>query len=151
MSNNDATYIGLLSLRDKLDLRQSELQTELKEVTRRLDSVSTTLSLLDAEPPRAESEAEAQDDLLPIRSGNSIDLTALRGMTQIQAVKRIAEHNGGLLHTAEAKVILLQAGLIKTPKNANNILFSVIQRSGQFVRVQPGTYRLASNKPDRPQ
>jgi hypothetical protein len=72
-------------------------------------------------------------------------------MKQVEALTKIAEHGGGQFHTTAAKKLLLQAGLIKNPKNANNILFSVIQRSGKFERVEPGLYRLIGNKPERPE
>jgi predicted transcriptional regulator of viral defense system len=72
-------------------------------------------------------------------------------MKQVPALKMIAEHGGGQLTTVTAKKLLLQAGLIRTPKNANNILFSVIQRSGLFERVEPGVYRLIAAKPTRPE
>ena len=71
-------------------------------------------------------------------------------MKQVEALTKIAEHEGGQIRTSMAKHVLVQAGLIKNPKNANNILFAVIQRSGIFERVEPGVYRLISNKPTRP-
>lgn len=147
MSNNDSTYIELISLRDRLDARQTELQGELEDVTRKLESVSTTLALLDGSDamPLAHRVAVSR------ATTASIDIASLRGLKQVEALTKIAKHNGGKIQTAVAKRLLLQAGLIKNPKNANNILFSVIQRSGKFERVEPGVYRLIGDIPERPE
>ena len=149
MKTNDATYMELLALRDRLDNRQTELHAELEDVTRKLESVSTTLALLDGSSmPVAHRVALAR----PTHSTtDSIDLASLRGMKQVEALTKIAEHSGGQIRTAFAKKVFLEAGLIKNPKNANNILFSVIQRSGKFERVEPGVYRLIGEKPVRPE
>lgn len=146
MSNNDSTYMELIALRDRLDARQTELQGELEDVTRKLESVSTTLALLDGSTtmPLAHGVAVAR----PVTA--SIDVTSLRGLKQVEALVKIAQHNGGQIRTADAKRLFLQSGLIKNPKNANNILFSVIQRSGKFERIEPGLYRLVGDKPERP-
>ncbi|HEX4577772.1 MAG TPA: hypothetical protein VH117_10510 [Edaphobacter sp.] len=85
-----------------------------------------------------------------VAPSGSVDVASLRGMTQIKALEKIARHNGGRLLTSDAKRYLVQAGLIKNPKNANNIIFSVIQRSNQFERLEPGVYRLTADKPIRP-
>ncbi len=147
MSNNDSTYMELIALRDRLDARQTELQGELEDVTRKLESVSTTLALLDGSTtmPVAHRIAVAR----PVAA--SIDIASLRGLKQVEALTKIAQHGGGRLRTVDAKKLMLQAGLIKNPKNANNILFSVIQRSGKFERVEPGVYRLIGDKPERPE
>ena len=136
-------------MRDQLDKRQSELQAELADVSRKLESVSTTLALLDGVPmPIAHRVSIA--DTVAVPTVSSIDVSSLRGMRQVDALVKIAQHNGGQFQTTVAKKLLLQAGLIKNPKNANNILFSVIQRSGKFERVEPGVYRLVAHKPERP-
>lgn len=150
MRTNDETYIAMIAMRDSLDARQTELQSELEEVTRKLESVSTTLALLDGAPmPGGHRVAMRQ---LTSSGSESIDISSLRGLKQVEALKLIARHFGGQFETTIAKRIMLQAGLIKTSKNANNILFSVIQRSDKFERVQPGVYRLKEeDKPTRPE
>jgi len=148
MRTNDATYTELIALRDRLDAKHSELHAELQDVSRKLESVSTTLALLDG-------SSMPISHRLAVASGNSaappIDVASLRGMKQLEALTRIAQHNGGQLRTTTAKKLLVQAGLISNPKNANNILFAVIQRSGKFERVEPGVYRLVGDKPERPE
>jgi hypothetical protein len=154
MSTNDATYTGLIALRDKLDQKHAELKRELDIVTRQLESVSTTLELLDeanSEQPNLSAELEGGSKVLDFERDRTIgiDVAGLHGLTQIDALKKIAQHSGGTLYLTVAKQILLKAGLISNPKNANNIVFSVVQRSGAFERLDRGLYRLI-NKPIRP-
>jgi hypothetical protein len=148
MRTNDATYTELLALRDRLDKRQAEIQREMDEVNRNLDSVSRTLELLDIAD--VNRDTQSSHPTAPYRvPTHSVDVASLRGMKQVEALRMIAEHGGGIVETSAAKRLFVQAGLIKTPKNANNILFSVIQRSGIFERVDKGVYRLI-NRPVRP-
>ena len=148
MRTNDGTYTELISLRDRLDRQHEQLQRQVDDVRKKLESVSMTLAMLDDGDPT--SAVSASIGARPSANG-VIDVSSLRGMTQIEALKKLAEHSGGEFRTIDAKRIFLQAGIIKSPKNANNILFSVIQRSGLFDRTAPGVYRVASPKPIRPE
>jgi len=150
MRNNDPTYMELVALRDSLDARQTELQSELEDVTRKLESVGTTLALLDGEEmPLAHRIGLTRT---PTRQpASAIDVASLRGLRQLEALTKIAEHYGGQFQNAVAKKLLIQAGLISNPKNAGNILYAVIQRSGKFERVEPGVYRLVGHKPEKPE
>jgi hypothetical protein len=147
MRMNDQTYMSLVRLRDRLDSEQAKLHKQLEDVRVKLDSVSMTLSLLDGDEISDDAATE-----VAYQSGDAqIDTASLGGMTQLAALKKIAEHNGGILHTSTAKRLFNQAHLIKNPKNANNIIFSVIHRSEIFERVGPGVYRLVGEKPTRPE
>jgi hypothetical protein len=144
---NDSTYMNLIRLRDRLDAEQNRLHKQLEDVRVKLDSVSMTLSLLDGD----EISQNAAGETLYREGETKIDAISLQGMSQLAALKKIAEHNGGMLQTSLAKRLLNQAQLIKNPKNANNIIFSVIHRSEAFERVEPGVYRLIGDKPVRPE
>jgi hypothetical protein len=150
MKTNDQTYLDLIAWRDKLDSRQTELQAELEDVSRKLESVSTALALLDGTPPPL-SHRVALAQANPAHTPVSVDVDSLRGLRQVDALTKIAQQGGGQFETTVAKKLLLQAGLISNPKNANNILFSVIQRSGKFEKVDRGVYRLIGEKPERPE
>jgi hypothetical protein len=139
MTDKPLTYADLEKLRDGLDQRHSELIAEIEDVNRKLESVTTTIALL------REQEMPLSHRVARLR--RSIEAHGLRGLTQVQALTKIAENNGGILQSAHAKTLLLQAGLIRNPKNAANILFSVIQRSEKFERVSPGVYRLIGYNP----
>jgi hypothetical protein len=153
MRTNDATYNELLSLRDQLDMRKGTLQEELDAVNRKLQAVSTTLELLDSNVSH-ENEAIHEDiddnGMSEMPRGRGMDISSLHGLTQLAALKKIAEHSDGVLTTTKAKQIMLLAGLIKNNKNANTVIYNVIQRSDQFRRMGPGVYHLAGSKPDRP-
>jgi hypothetical protein len=157
MPTTDQTYIGLLNLRSRLEAKQQDLSTQLQMVTKQLDSVSVTLDLIGnalADPlEAAEKDQVSLTEVVPtlsIHNSTVLDISSLQGMTQLQALKKIALHFGGQFYTTAAKSLMLQGGLIKTAKNANNIIFNVIQRSGAFDRVSPGVYRLKT-KPTRPE
>jgi hypothetical protein len=149
MRTNDGTYTELMSLRDRLDRQHEQLQRQVDDVRKKLESVSMTLAMLDDGDSSSETSSSA--NVVRASSSGVSDFSSLRGMTQIEALKKLAEHGGGEFRTIDAKRIFLQVGLIKSPKNANNILFSVIQRSGLFERTAPGAYRLRTPKPIRPE
>ncbi len=70
-------------------------------------------------------------------------LREFKGMTQVQGLIKIAKDNGNnRFRLQDAKKILLEAGLVKSKKNASVILYTAIQRSEKFKRVAPGEYEL---------
>ena len=110
------------------------LQQEYQQAKDQYQSVTTTIRLLGF---------KTGIDLTPFQE--SAIITGFRGLTQAQALEKIARGNGGRFKMKDAKRILLDAGLIKTAKNANNILYNVIQREeGKFKRVAPGEYELVA-------
>jgi hypothetical protein len=60
----------------------------------------------------------------------------------LEALTKIAKANNNRLKLITAKDLLLRAGVTKSRKNANNIIFNVIKRSELFKRVAPGEYEL---------
>jgi hypothetical protein len=146
MTTNDQTYTNLMALRDRLEVEQTRLQREFEAVAKKLEHVSATLALLDAE-----DETPVGRVIHGVPTAGVIDIQSLQNLTQLQALRKIALQGDGTFATTTAKQLLLKSGLIKNPKNANNILFSVINRSGLFERVTPGVYRLKSDKPTRPE
>jgi hypothetical protein len=69
----------------------------------------------------------------------------LQGLTQLQALVKIAKANNNRFKLSIAKDLLLRAGVTKSPKNANNIIFNVIKRSERFKWVAHGEYELLSD------
>lgn len=41
---------------------------------------------------------------------------------------------------------MVAAGFFKTPKNANSILYTIMDRSGKFEKIEPGVYKLISSE-----
>jgi hypothetical protein len=65
------------------------------------------------------------------------------GLTQVEGLIKLAKDSGkNRFRMKDAKRILVGAGLVKSRKNANTILFTAIQRSEKFKRVAPGEYEL---------
>lgn len=65
-------------------------------------------------------------------------------MTQIDALMAIANASNGSFKVQNAKRLMLEAGLIANPKNADSIIYTLIARSGEFEKVKPGEYKLVS-------
>lgn len=68
----------------------------------------------------------------------------LQGKTQLQALIHIASKTNGRLKVVDAKRVMLEAGLIRNPKNALSMLYTIISRSGKFEKTSPGKYRLVT-------
>jgi len=146
MTHNDATYSDLIALRSALEVKHSELQSQLESAAQDLKSVSRTLALLDESHFKPDPSSElASPTVAPI------DTLSVEGLSQIDALVKIAQHGGGRLNLSEARRIIVQAGLTSSKKNISNILFNVVNRSGRFKRIEPGIYELIEeNKPQRP-
>jgi len=134
MENNKQAFQELEELKQRLQAKMESLQQELQDTKLKYQSVLTTLELLGYKTG------------LNLSSESTIaDISGFKGLTQFQALQRIARNNNGRFRLKDAKRILLGAGLIKTAKNANNIIYNVIQREeGKFKRVAPGEYELVA-------
>ncbi|MFZ2148466.1 MAG: hypothetical protein WAV28_14725, partial [Sedimentisphaerales bacterium] len=78
----------------------------------------------------------------------SVEPNDLQGKTQVQALITIARAGNGQFKVNDAKRLMLQAGLIRNPKNAASILYTLINRNDQlFEKVKPGVYRLRHTRP----
>lgn len=67
----------------------------------------------------------------------------LRGLTQPEALIRIAEGNDGVLRVVDAKRIFLEAKLAKGQiRNVNGHIHHILTRSDRFERIEPGVFRL---------
>lgn len=128
-NNQDAVVLG--ELRARLQEKVKQLKIELDEAERKLSSVSVTMDLLGYKNGGSLSD-----------SGARIEPASLKGLTQEQALVRIAKANDGAFHVKTARRLLLAAGLISNPKNASNIIYNVIARSGKFIRKTAGEYEL---------
>jgi hypothetical protein len=135
MVNKAETHSELVSMKHKLEADKKQVEKYLIDLEKKLEAVNTTIGLL-----------RGYNTLTPptqVTTGET-SIPDLKGMTQLQALTAIAKANENRFRLLDAKNALLAAGLIKTAKNANNIIFSVIQRSGKFERLSPGVYGLVS-------
>jgi hypothetical protein len=123
-------YQELDELRLALERRVNSLRSELRKSEAELQSVATTIDLLNRGKVGTEEQADSY-------------LRSFRGLTHIDALVKLARDNGNnRFKVMDAKRVLVAAGLIKSKKNASNILFNDIQRSERFKRVGPGEYEL---------
>ncbi len=130
MTKDNQAYEKLFELKQKLQAKMETLKKELDTATHEYISVVTTLELLGHK-----SEVLTAADMV-------IPPSLLQGLTQVQALERIAKSNNRRLKLKMAKRLLVAAGLIKNPKNASNIIYTAIQRSEMFRKVGRGEYEL---------
>ncbi len=118
-----------------------EVQAQAEEITARATDIQRNIRAL-----------EKAAKLFRVKHSitEPIDLKELKGMTQTNALVAIARKGNGVLRANEAKRILLQAGMILTPKNAAAIIYTLIKRSDRFERVKPGVYKLIGHRSTRP-
>ena len=84
------------------------------------------------------------ENLIP----GAVEPEDLQGRTQLQALIIIAKIGNGQFKANEAKKLMLRAGLISNPKNASNIVYSLIKKSEAFQRISKGVYRLKEYTPN---
>lgn len=138
MENKDASLDRIVALKSKLETRLETLSQKLAETQKQLTQVQSTLDLLQSEQkntPKGKRKANL-----------GVSPAELKGMTQPQALAYIAEKNNGRLEVAPARLLLVDAGIMKGGKNASNVLFSVIDRSDRFERIKRGEYKLRPEK-----
>jgi hypothetical protein len=138
MDNNKPSHSDLMELKQTLQEKLDALYKQVERTKRDYESVVNTLQLLGY-------KQIVGPTLSTIGVFQAVGDTGYKGLTQAQALEKIARENGGRFRMKDAKRILVAAGLIKTAKNANNILHNVVQREeGKFRRVAPGEYELVA-------
>ncbi len=97
----------------------------------------------EAENPSTLANIAALDKTEAIfRQDHNWNRAVLKGLTQIEALVEHARVNNGLLRLPYARRDMIDAGLIRTPKNAPGIISILISRSDRFERLKRGVYRL---------
>jgi hypothetical protein len=131
ISKKPSKYQELELIKADLAEQARKLRLQLIDVEEALNAVGLAINVWKTKGPVA-----AKIELNPY-------LREFKGLTQVQALVKIAKDNGNnRFKMKEAKRLLLEAGLVKSKKNANTILFTAIQRSEKFKRVAPGEYEL---------
>jgi hypothetical protein len=125
------TIQHLTELKRQLFERRERLMRPINELDKQIAGVISTIGLLlDSSRPI--------DEVSP----RTVLLRKLKGMTQPMALVEIAKYNDGALNAQEAKALMIHAGVMRETKNSSSIVHSVIARTGSFVRVGRGKYRL---------
>ena len=133
MANNGSVLLDELT-RLIVDLRRkrAEVESQIIELEEQIEAVETTINLY--RKAGKIHEPEVYKSIVP----------ELQGRTHIDALKHIASRGGGNFRVTDAKRLMSEAGLIRNPKNALSMLYTIIGRSGEFEKIAPGEYRLTS-------
>ena len=162
---NPSTIRELRALLDALDAQRREVQARLTSIDENRAHVQATLDLLgesslslpdEPEPAPGQSEpgqaplAIEYEGSAPARYPMSTWEQKLRGLTQADAVRAIAEEYGGTVPVSEVKRILIGTG--KSKGKVSNIgshvyhFVNEVNKGGAFERIRGGIVRL--RKPD---
>ena len=77
----------------------------------------------------------------------SLPASALRDMTQIEALRAIASYSNGILVITEAKRLLIASGLAKG-KHVSQAIYAQMNRHADIFEWEaPGRYRLVTSAP----
>jgi hypothetical protein len=141
------TFPELEALKGRLEQQAQELHTQLDKVMGQLESVATTLELLKGQQPQQQTlpvwaPSPKPQDAAPHSAIRAISASDLSGLTQLEAIIKIAKANNNRVRLITARDLLLAAGTTTSEKNAMNIVFNVIKRSDRFIRVAAGIYEL---------
>jgi hypothetical protein len=138
--DTESRYGDLLKLRQRLQDKCDVFAKKLSEAQSQLRSVTTTLELLGYGAKPLVETLENRFIFPPPQ---------LKGLTQPQALERIAKANNGRFKIVEVIPVLVEAGILKKSKNSYSIIFGTIQRTEKYERVGPGEYGLKSEGQQR--
>jgi len=131
-SRKQSKFRELEQIEQELSRQRDNLRAQLKYIEERLSAVALAIQVWKGVGPTTATKGEP-----------SPYLRSFRGLTQVQALVKLAKDAGNnRFKLKEAKKFLVEAGLVKSKKNAGTILFTAIQRSGKFKRAAPGEYEL---------
>ncbi len=162
----ESTMRDLSAILGHLRAQEVSLRAELATLTDRISAIEAALHVVhdlsrtdtDTEPTALSTTPTTLPDTM-IAHGKGVGLTALSeswakklyGLKQIEALRVIAQENGGTIRTADAKRIFLEAGLAKgTPKHVAPHIYHMLQAAEDFERVAPGTFQRTTTITNRP-
>ncbi len=136
-----------------LDKFINELKGERKKILNRLNEINKEISAAETikYARRSKNIIETTESVIPEYQELINTLNKKRKkrkkhrITQVGAIEEIANTIGGSdrkFKVAEVKNIMVASGFFKNPKNAYSILYTIIERSGKFEKVEPGVYKV---------
>lgn len=129
----------LLNLAAKLRAKRPQIEKRLAELDAKLRAIETTLQLY------------ADEKKLGSIQRQQISTDDLGAMTQLGALKAIAEANGGLVNASEAKRLFIAARLSTSkPKNLGPHIYNILKNSPDFEWESPGTFKLTNGSHRQP-
>ncbi len=123
--------------------KYEELEHIKKELAQEAEQLRSKLKLIEGRAAAVALAIEVWKDSKGTKIAIDPYLREFKGLTQVEALVKIAKDNGNnRFRLQDAKRTLVDAGLVKSKKNASVILYTAIQRSEKFKRVAPGEYEL---------
>jgi hypothetical protein len=132
MKSTNPVVSELLNLAAKLRAKRPQLEKRLAELDAKIKSIETTLELY------------ADEKKIGFQRQH-VSANDIRGLTQIEALKKIAGANGGLVNASDAKRLFIAAHLSTgKPKNLGPHIYAILKSSPSFKWESPGTFRLVN-------
>ncbi len=131
------------------------LKDERKKTLARLNEINREIKVMETASKISKKVGNVDIDETPEISPHQNLINSLKyqrrrnKITQLGAVGILAERIGNgnkVFKLNEAKKIMVSAGFFKTPRNASNILYTIIDRSKKFEKIEPGIYRLLGDE-----
>lgn len=142
--NSKVTRSELSNLIGKLQAERSEMFQKINEIDRKLKAIETTMNLLGHNGRDIEQSNKYDNLILRLRNDKNHG-----NLSQIKALEIIALDIGkssGTFKVKDIKRIMINAGMFKNPIYANSIIYTLMDRSGKFKKVEPGVYRIIDTK-----
>lgn len=134
MANSDATLNELSNLIAQRQSKRDEIQQQLAEIDKELEAIRVTMRLCGHD--EAQPKPDLHDTLV-----SKLRKAKEKGKSQMEALRIIATGYNGSFRVVHAQRLMIEAGFIKTPKNAPSIIYTLLARSAKFEKVRPGEYR----------
>ena len=159
------TMRDLSALLGHLRAQEASLKAQLATLADKISALETTLQVAQELPSATKVVAERPivterpivveapgKDARPLNTPSAGWARFLRGIRQIDALRAIASANDGVVRTADAKRIFLEAGLAKgAPKHVGPHIYHMLLNAEDFERIEPGTFRLTTMVANTPQ
>ncbi len=153
MFANPSALDELLSLVTRLRTQEAELRAQyegrLAELRGQVAAVQTTIDLLGHAQSAGESRRSEAPPPVPTNNWGK----KLAGLKQLDALKVIAQENGGILRITEVRPIFISHGLSKgDPRHVYGHIYHILSDSDEFEFMGKGTgsFRLKDEQQPEP-
>lgn len=130
-------YKDLSKIIKKLQEEKKRILNRLNEINKEIRAVETTLKLIGSRG-NGKSVLLAHEELINDLRNRRSELSQLKALIEIADI--IGDKNNKF-RMAEAKNIMVEAGFFENPKNASAILYTIMDRSRKFEKIEPGVYK----------